>query len=85
MLNQEKPNQNIHAATLRPVAAFEDSFSRVIVDWAGPLPETKYGNLYLLTIMCASTRFPEAIPLSNIKAKTVNKALTICFYFCGSS
>jgi hypothetical protein len=27
--------------------------------------------------MCASTRFPEAIPLSNIKAKTITKALTI--------
>jgi hypothetical protein len=41
-------------------------FSRVMVDWAGPLPKTKYWNLYLLTIMCASSRFPEAIPLSNI-------------------
>ena len=30
---------------------------------------------YLLTIMCASTRFPEAIPLRNIKAKTVSGAL----------
>jgi hypothetical protein len=27
--------------------------------------------------MCATTRFPEAIPLSNIKAKTITKALTI--------
>jgi hypothetical protein len=27
--------------------------------------------------MCASTRFPEAIPLSNIKAKTITKALTM--------
>ena len=27
--------------------------------------------------MCASIRFSEAIPLSNIKAKTITKALTI--------
>ena len=27
--------------------------------------------------MCASTRFTEVIPLSNIKAKTITKALTV--------
>jgi hypothetical protein len=80
MSNQGKPNQNIYAATLRPLPAFEDSFSRVIVDWVGPLPKTIYGNLYLVTIMCASTRFPEAIPLRNIKAKTIIKALTILVF-----
>ena len=40
---------NIHAATLRPVPAFEDYFSKDIVDWVAPSPKTKYGNLYLLT------------------------------------
>jgi hypothetical protein len=35
--------------------------------------------------MCASTRFREAIPLRNIKAKTIIKALTIYFLLCGSS
>ena len=29
----------------------------------------------LLTNMCASTRFPEAIPLRNVKTKTIVKAL----------
>ena len=33
--------------------------------------------------MCASTRFPEAIPLRNIKAKTIVKALTKFFTFVG--
>ena len=33
--------------------------------------------------MCASTRFPEAIPLRNIKAKTIIKALTILVFLCG--
>ena len=43
------------------------------MDCVGPLPETKLGNQYLLTIMCQFTRFPEAIPLRNIKAcKTVD-------------
>ena len=42
------------------------------------------GNQYLLTIMCTSTRFPEAIPLRNIKAKTIVKALTKFFSFVGA-
>ncbi len=42
----------------------------------GPLPKTKSGNSYLLTLMCASTtRFPEAIPLRSIKAHTIVKAV----------
>ena len=34
--------------------------SRIMIDCVGPLPKTKSGNEYLLTIMCASTRFPQA-------------------------
>ena len=33
--------------------------------------------------MCASTRFPEAIPLRNIKTKTIFKALVKFFTFVG--
>ena len=47
------------------------------------LPKTKKGCEYLLTIMCASTRFPEAIPLRNIKAKTIVNALVKFFTFVG--
>ena len=49
----------------------------------GPLPKTKSGNEYLLTIMCASTRFPEAIPLGNIKTKTIVRDLVKFFIFVG--
>ena len=49
------------------------------------LPKTKTGNQYMLTIMCASTRFPEAIPLRNIKAKTIIKALTKFFTSCNQT
>lgn len=34
--------------------------------------------------MCTSTRFPEAIPLRNIKAKTIVKALTKFSSFVGA-
>ena len=78
-----KPNQVIPKAGLQPIPAFDEPFSRVIIDCVGPLPKTKSGNEYLLTIMCASTRFPEAIPLRNIKTKTIVKAFVKFFTFVG--
>ncbi|XP_071845114.1 uncharacterized protein [Apostichopus japonicus] len=78
-----KPNQTIPPAPLKPIPAFEEPFSRVIIDCVGPLPKTKSGNQYMLTIMCASTRFPEAIPVRDIKAKTVCKVLIKFFTLVG--
>ena len=78
-----KPNQTIPKANLQPIPAFDEPFSRIIIDCVGPLPKTKSGCQYLLTIMCASTRFPEAIPLRNIKTKTIVKALVKFFTLVG--
>ena len=78
-----KPNQTIPKAHLQPIPAFDEPFSRIIIDCVGPLPKTKSGHEYLLTIMCASTRFPEAIPLRNIKTKNIVKALVKFFTFVG--
>lgn len=57
----------------------EAPFGRVIIDCVGPLPRTKNGNQYLFTMMCAATRFPEAVPLRNITAKSIVRALTKFF------
>ena len=78
-----KPNQVIPKAGLQPIPAFDEPFSRIIIDYVGPLLKTNSGNEYLLTIMCASTPFPEAIPLRNIKTKTIVKALVKFFTFVG--
>ena len=78
-----KPNQTIPKAQLQPIPAFDEPFSRILIDCVGPLPRTKSGNDYLLTIMCTSTRFPEAIPLRNIKTKSIVKALIKFFTFVG--
>ena len=43
--------QKIPVASLNPIPAFDEPFSWVIVDCVGPLPKTKSGNQYLLTIM----------------------------------
>ena len=74
-----KPNQNIPVAPLKPIPAFDEPFSKVIIDCIGSLPKTKSRNQYLLTIMCVSTRFPEAIPLTSITAPKISKAL-VNFY-----
>ena len=78
-----KSNQTIPKAQLQPIPAFDEPFSRILIDCVGPLPRTKSGNEYLLTIMCTSTRFPEAIPLRNIKTKSIVKALIKFFTFVG--
>ena len=78
-----KPNQTIPVAPLHPIPAFEEPFSRIIIDCVGPLPKTKSGNEYLLTVMCASTRFPEAIPLRKINSQNIVKALTRFFTVFG--
>lgn len=68
-----KPNQNL--PTLKLMPAFEEPFWRIIIECVGPLP--KSSNQYLLTIMCDSTRFPEAIPLRKLSAPALIKYLTI--------
>ena len=70
-----KPNQVIPAAPLKPIPVIGEPFEHVIVDCVGPLPKTKSGNQYLLTIMCAATRYPEAVPLRSLKARVIVKAL----------
>ena len=74
-----KPNQPVPPAPLHPIPVLGEPFERVLVDCVGPLPKTKSGHQYILTVMCAATRYPEAIPLRTIRAKPVVKALTKFF------
>ena len=74
-----KPQPSLKPAPLIPIPAFDEPFSRVLVDCVGPLPKIRSGHKYLLTIMDMSSRFPEAIPLRNITAKTVVEALVQFF------
>ena len=70
-----KPNQTIPVAPLKPIPAFSEPFSHIIIDCVGPLPKTKAGHQYLFTIMCSATRFPEAIPMRSINADKISDAL----------
>ena len=78
-----KLNQVPQVAPLVPIPVMNEPFSRVIVDCVRPLPKTRNGNKYLLTVMCTSTRFPEAIPLRNIKAPNIVKGLIKFFKLVG--
>ena len=68
-----KPNQDPLKAPLKPIPIVDEPFNRVIVDCVGPLPKTRSRHQYILTIMCPSTRYVEAIPLRSIKAKPVSE------------
>lgn len=74
-----KPNQVIPPAPLQPIPALGEPFEHIILDCVGPLHKTKSGNQYLLTLMCAATRYPEAIPLRTLKTKAVIKAMVNFF------
>lgn len=74
-----KPNQVIPPAPLHPIPAVTEPFSHVLIDCVGPLPKTSKGHQFLLTLMCRSTRYPEAIPLRRITTKTIIPVLLRIF------
>ncbi|XP_068221744.1 uncharacterized protein [Palaemon carinicauda] len=70
-----KPNQVIPRAPLCNIPSVGEPFENVVIDIVGPLPRSKGGNIYLLTIIDRLTRYPEAIPVRSCNAKTVVKRL----------
>ncbi|CDQ98709.1 unnamed protein product [Oncorhynchus mykiss] len=49
-----KVNQTVPRAPLCPIPVVGEPFERVIIDCVGPLPKTRSGNQFLLTIMCSA-------------------------------
>lgn len=64
------------SAPLYPIPAVSQPFEHLIIDCVGPLPRSKSGAVYLLTVMCQSTRYPAAYPLRTISARSVVRALS---------
>ncbi len=46
------------------------------MDCVGPLPCSRSGSKYLLTVMCLATRFPSAYPLRTITSRSIVRALS---------
>lgn len=78
-----KLNQVITPLPLSPLPIVGNPFDHIVVDCVGPLPPSKSGNQFLLTIMCNVTRFPEAIPLTSITTKSIIRALSDLFSLFG--
>ncbi len=64
-------------AVERPVLT--EPFESVAVDLVGPLPKGKGGCRFLLTYVCMATRWPEAVPLRSITARSVAEGLWSIF------
>ncbi|PAA55822.1 hypothetical protein BOX15_Mlig019225g1 [Macrostomum lignano] len=70
---KSKPGKR-NRAPLQPLT-FAAPFDCVMMDIVGPLPRSKAGNIYLLTVQDSFTKWPDAYPLRNQKARTVARAL----------
>ena len=77
------PNQLIPPYPLQKVPIVGKAFSKVLIYVVGPLPNMRSGNQLLFTIVCLTTRFPEAIPLRKVTAAVIASALLKYFTYTG--
>ncbi|XP_069943208.1 uncharacterized protein [Cherax quadricarinatus] len=75
-----KPSLSIKPVPLQSISAPGEPFSKLVVDVLGPFPRTKLGNDYLLTNICSTTRYLEAVPLHKITAHVVLRVLMKFFF-----
>ena len=74
------PKGKIPKAPLVNLPIINTPFTRVAVDLVGPLfPSSSRKHKYILTMVDMATRYPKAIPLSNIDTITVAEALLSMF------
>ncbi len=62
-------------APLRPLPLVEVPFERIGMDLIGPLERSPCGHRFALVLVDYATRYPEAVPLRTISAKSVADAL----------
>ncbi|XP_061764252.1 uncharacterized protein K02A2.6-like [Nerophis ophidion] len=64
-----------HRVPLRPLPLIEVPFERIGVDLVGPFHPSTKGYRFALVLVDYATRYPEAVPLRSISAKSVAQAL----------
>ncbi len=62
-------------APLRPLPLMQVPFERIGMDLIGPLERSARGHRFALVLVNYATRYPEAVALRNISAKSVAEAL----------
>lgn len=73
-----KPNEK-YKAPLTLVPIISEPFQRLVIDVVGPLPVSKSGSKYVLTMICPATKFPEAVPLKEQTSPEIVDALLSVF------
>eukprot|EP00111_Clytia_hemisphaerica_P009535 TCONS_00027951-protein len=58
-------------------------FQKLNIDFKGPLPPSKRGNRFLLTLIDEYSRFPFAFPCKDTKSSTVNQCFNNLFSMFG--
>ncbi|KAG8187741.1 hypothetical protein JTE90_015611 [Oedothorax gibbosus] len=71
--------QETKKAPLKLVPIIKEVFSRVCIDTVGPLPCSGKGNRHLVTALCVASKYPEAVPVADIRSETVTDALLLIF------
>ena len=70
---QRKTPPHRKPAPLKIFDSVNKPFERIAIDVVGPLVRTDAGNVYVLTVQHAFTRYLEAFPMKDSKASTVAK------------
>ena len=74
------PKGRVTKVPLQSIPVVSEPFDKIGVDIVGPIyPPTDDGNRYMLTLMCYSIRYPEAIALPEIDTPRVAEALFSIF------
>ncbi|GFX44140.1 retrovirus-related Pol polyprotein from transposon 412 [Trichonephila clavipes] len=72
-------SQDKKKAPLKIVPVITEIFTKINIDASGPLPMTPSGNKYIITALCMSSRYPDAIHVANLCSTTVVNALLQIF------
>ena len=76
---QRSTPRKLPRAETVPMPLVARPFERIAMDLVGPLPRTRRGNRFILTIVDYATQHPEAIELPSTEAKRMARELITVF------
>ena len=70
-------------APLQPIPVITEPYEKMAFDLVGPVPRSRDGFKYVLSGICLASRYPEAIPLKDVRAETVAEGMLEIFSTTG--